>query len=194
MKAVFIHVPKTGGKSVTAALEMFRRPWTDTELLRWDRLLTAPLAIRCFPFGHARAVDMRAFLDEGTFEKAFSFGFVRDPIEHTISGYRAANRPAEQTIDRWLDGLDNDPIEHLAYSQWPFLTDNDHLIVSYVGNYDKLQMHFDEVCERINIARRILPRVNVSKPIRPELPKKLEIRIRDMFYRDYNIFEERLKR
>lgn len=199
LNAVFIHVPKTGGTSVTVALDDYFIPWSSDGLIRWDKTIiptavNPTLARRCFDYGHSHAVDIRRYLGSDIFDRAFSFGFVRDPIEHTISGYRAARRPAEQTIDGWLDDLEKDPIEHLAYSQWPYLTADDHIIVSYVGHYAKFQLHFDEVCDRLHIARRALPHANISQLPAPDLPKALEIRIRDMFYRDYNIFNERLGR
>lgn len=194
-KAVFIHVPKTGGKSVTDSLA------TVLDISRFDAgarasmIAAAPdyeLAQRVIPYGHARALDVHDFLGPKVFYAAYRFAFLRDPVAHTISGWRAfAGRSgplARLSFDAWLDKLEADRVERLAYSQWPFVLDDDEKLLVEVRPYTLLDVEFDELCvTRLRITPPALIHSNEAPRRAPELTNEQRERIRALFARDYKL-------
>lgn len=68
-QAIFVHVPKTGGKSISSELY-------GTELHEG--------------FGHATALFYQELFGAISYKKFFSFGFVRNPWDRAYSAYRFA--------------------------------------------------------------------------------------------------------
>jgi hypothetical protein len=196
LKAVFIHVPKTAGKSISTALGEYRHIWTDKDRIRWaDLLANDVLSRRLYRYGHARAIDMRRFIGEKAWKKAFTFAMIRDPIQHTLSGYRYALKTQQlnMSLDDWLESVEANRIEHLAYSQWPLVLDEkNHIMVDYLGNFDRLDACFKTICMKLGIGKKDLPHTNKTNgPTR--ITWSQETRIRDMFYLDYNHFSQTLQ-
>ena len=77
--AVFVHIPKCGGKSVVFDLYgLSEHDW----------------------FGHAGISFYKSLLGPSRFRKAFKFAFIRDPIARCLSGFKFRKRGGF--------GLDND--------------------------------------------------------------------------------------
>jgi hypothetical protein len=133
---------------------------------------------------------MRDFFGEKAWRKMFSFAFVRDPIEHTLSGYRFAKTTI--SLDQWLDAIESDPLEHQAYSQWPYLLDEKgHLIIKHLANFSRLQEAFNAICIKLRIKPRQLPHtLQTGKSVATMAHQN---RIRDLFYLDYNHFNQTLR-
>jgi hypothetical protein len=101
-KFVFIHIPKTGGTSMTHSLE---------EVIAWNDIVCGGT-----PFGertkevwgqkwgigkHASAPEIRTLIGEARWEQYFTFALVRDPVERVKSMYLWTQRVVER---RGLDG------------------------------------------------------------------------------------------
>jgi len=88
-KFIFLHIHKTGGESVVAALE----PYLDENDLVPTRN-SGPDGLR----KHSPARTVREIVPAETWNNYFKFAFVRHPIDRTISHYNYCARMAEQ---RW---------------------------------------------------------------------------------------------
>lgn len=111
-KAIFIHIPKSAGSSVTRALRTFEpkdggldearrlsRLWTPGQKIsgmkhaieRNDSLVGRKVS---HP-NHARAIDVRQAIGKAAFDSKYSFTFVRNPFDRIASTYHYIRRNPE---------------------------------------------------------------------------------------------------
>lgn len=176
---IFIHVAKTGGMSVRAALQPYcaepekfvmRRPSkmvgdrVNPLYKVWETLLL-----------HAKARDAKRELPPEVFERYFKFAFVRNPWDLMVSMYHFILRePGSSKHDqvKALGSFD-------AFVEWAVTTPDPFpkgvnrlqsemivgadgkLLVDFVGAYENLKEDFDEIA-RITGIRAVLPHVNQS--------------------------------
>ncbi len=169
---LFVHIAKTGGTSVRAALEPLR--WRDPLYLPQficSRLshLTGHRIGSKFP-RHARIVAAQEMLPQELFERLFKFAFVRNPWDLQVSSYHHIRRerphlmegiPDFPTFIRWKLDPERPYQYHIDTSiqlQSDYLIDlHGNLLVDFIGKYENLQRDFEEVCRRIGIPPRKLP-------------------------------------
>ncbi|MCB0630649.1 MAG: sulfotransferase family 2 domain-containing protein [Lewinella sp.] len=87
-KYIFIHIPKTGGTTFTSGLAKFNTP-LDIEIggTKFGEKL-ALLYIEKYGLGkHSTALKIKRLVGEKTYADFFSFAFVRNPYERTLSTY-----------------------------------------------------------------------------------------------------------
>ncbi len=147
---VYIHINKTGGRSIETALG----------LLSVD---------------HRTALQKRNDMGAAAWEQKFKFAFVRNPWDRVVSHYAyriKTNRLglAEANLDfkAWLKLAYQDQDRaffdqpKFFMPQFEWLSDeNGQLIVDYVGRFETLNQDFAHVCEQIG--RDVeLPHVNKS--------------------------------
>ncbi len=148
---IFIHVPKTAGSSVGAALEPYSVRGRD------------------LGFGNhpsARKVRRRRW---PFYPLYFKFAFVRNPWALEVSFYQYFRRIGEPsaagTFSEWVE------IRHAEFSrkgktsrQIRQLTDRGgNLIVDFVGRVERIDTDFSFICGRIGFDRPLaLPRINRS--------------------------------
>lgn len=143
---VFVHVPKTAGRSMQAVL---------------GAPATMPLS------DHATAQEIRAYLGVRQFAERISFGFVRDPWQREVSLYfhtlrnpayehHAAVRARTSFRDyvAWM-------VEHGARRpQCDYLTDEQgRVLVNIVGRFERLTADFEAISKSIGQPVRILPSI-----------------------------------
>lgn len=159
---VFVHVPKTGGDSMTAAL----RPLGTDGVWRTNR--------QKFKHATARAIR-RQFLEPAQWRTFFSFGFVRNPWEWVQSKFHynrmmhrhLVEHPEEVTPDiaAWVDDVARASQYSFAefvavhcgwlgeaglYRRW--LCDaHGRQLVKFVGRYERLAADWAQICERIGV-------------------------------------------
>lgn len=170
---VFVHVNKTAGSSVSAALGI-------------DRV-------------HLTAREWIKILGRNEWERRFTFGFVRDPWSKVASHYRYRMKTNRNglgdnpiSFNDWVRRaygerdprlLDN-PLMFEAQAVW--LSDDDGLAVDFVGRFENLADDFAHVAERLGVEAR-LPRLRqtASDPTKDA---------RDLYEPDtYEIVAERFK-
>lgn len=169
---LFVHIAKTGGTSVRAALEglRWRDPWYLAMFLcnRLSHLSGHRIGTK-LP-RHAKAIAARELLPRELYEALFKFAFVRNPWDLQVSSFHHIRRERPQ----YLGGHDNfadflrwklDPERPYQYHvdtsielQSDYLIDlHGQVIVDFIGRYERLEDDFAEACRRIGIPTPALP-------------------------------------
>ena len=169
---LFVHIAKTGGTSVRAALNPLR--WRDPYYVpmflcsKISKLTGHRIGVK-FP-RHAKVIAAKEMLPRELFDNLFKFAFVRNPWDLQISSYHHIRRERPHL----LAGINDfeqflrwklDPARPYQYHidtsielQSDYLVDlNGKIIVDFIGKYEQLQEDFDEVCRRIGITSKTLP-------------------------------------
>jgi Sulfotransferase family len=159
---IFIHVYRTGGQSVSKALEPYSAA-SRGRLARVPILRRAELArlhaLRHHNYGHISARELRAALPAEQFGSFFKFAFVRNPWSWLVSVYHYVRQNPDhpfhsewqsfRSFDHYLDWRVNTLGPEL---QSEFLCDEaGDLLVDFVGHHETLSEDFARVCERIGI-------------------------------------------
>jgi hypothetical protein len=181
-KFLFVHIAKTGGTSVRAALRYYK--WTDP--YRIPLFLCSRLSaltrhrLGCKIPRHAKAIAAYEMLPRGLFDELFKFAFVRNPWDLQVSSYHHIRRERPhllagvddfETFLRWK--LDPHRKYHYIIDtsielQSDYVVDlHGNVILDYVGRYEHLQDDFTEACHRIGIRPRKLPRKRQAKDRAP---------------------------
>ncbi|MEA3640930.1 MAG: sulfotransferase family 2 domain-containing protein [Lamprobacter sp.] len=169
---LFIHIAKTGGTSVRAALAPRRwaDPWYWPMFLcsRFSHLSGHRIATK-LP-RHAKAIAAQELLPRERFVALFKFAFVRNPWDLQVSSFHHIRRERPQYLGghqdfaaflRWKLDPERPPQYHLDISierQTDYLIDlRGNLIVDFIGRYEHLEQDFNEACRRIGIPPPKLP-------------------------------------
>jgi len=171
-KFLFVHIAKTGGTSVRAALERLR--WRDPYYwLMWPchRMshITGHKLGTKFP-RHAHAIAAKEMLPREFYDSLFKFAFVRNPWDLQVSSFHHIRRERPHYMEghnnfadflRWKLDPERPYQFHIDTSielQSDYVTDlHGNLIVDFVGRYENLHDDFTEICARIGIPGPVLP-------------------------------------
>jgi hypothetical protein len=171
-KFLFVHIAKTGGTSVRAALQN----------QRWRDPYYAPIWLASKLSGfvnhevgiklprHAKAIAAKEMLPHEFYQTLFKFAFVRNPWDLQVSSYHHIRRErphllnADESFEAFLRRK-LDPSREWQYHidtsitpQTDYLVDlNGNLIVDFIGHYETLQQDFDHCCQRIGVPGIALP-------------------------------------
>jgi hypothetical protein len=184
---LFVHIAKTGGTSVRAALQglRWRDPWYLPVFVcsRLSHLSGHRIATK-LP-RHAKVVAAKELLPREYFRELFKFAFVRNPWDLQVSSFHHIRRERP----RYLGGHEEfadflrwklDPQRPYQYhvdtsieQQTDYLVDlHGEVVVDFIGRYERLPEDFAEVCRRIGIRA-------------PALPHRRRAEDRDQDYRSY---------
>jgi hypothetical protein len=177
-KFLFVHIAKTGGTSLRAALG--RLCWRDPLYLpqflchRLSHLSGHRIGAK-LP-RHAAVIAAQELLRPSLFDALFKFAIARNPWDRQVSCYHhflreqpwllKANRLGDfHDFTRWLleDAQDyRGPkqvlIAALRRPQFEYLIDlRGAVIVDFVGRYESLQDDYQQICQRIGVAAPALP-------------------------------------
>lgn len=175
---LFVHIAKTGGTSVRAALAPLR--WRDPMFIpqfiasRLSHATGHRIASK-FP-RHAKIIAAKEMLPRELFEKLFKFAFVRNPWDLQVSSWHHLRRERPHLIDH-LPGFESflrwklDPERPYQYHidtsiehQTDYLKDLDGtILVDFIGKYENLQEDYEEACRRIRIKPPTLPHKRQAK-------------------------------
>jgi hypothetical protein len=184
---LFVHIAKTGGTSIRAALEgvRWRDPWYYSMLVcsRLSHLSGHRLATK-LP-RHAKVIAAQELLPKEFFDSLFKFAIVRNPWDLQVSSFHHLRRERPQLLRDHAEFDDflrykldpNRPYQyHLDTSitlQSDYLIDlRGTIIVDFIGRYEQLHDDFKTICTRIGIAP-------------PQLPHARQARDRQRDYRGY---------
>ncbi len=185
---LFVHIPKTGGTSIRAALRYYK--WADP--LRIPLFLLSRLShlsghrLACKLPRHAKAIAAYEMLPRPYYERLFKFAFVRNPWDLQVSSYHHLRRERPHLLDgvntfdhfiRLKLDPDRKPVYHFDVTmecQTDYLVDlKGNLIVDFVGRYERLAEDFRIACQRIGIQA-------------PSLPHKRKAQNRELYQRYYS--------
>lgn len=175
---LFVHIAKTGGTSVRAALAPLRRRDAWRPVLwacsRLSGLAGHRLGIK-FP-RHAPASAAQEMLPQDFYAGLFKFAFVRNPWELQVSSWHHLRHERPQLVAGCADfeaflHLKLDPqrapqyhLDVAARPQVEYVTDrHGRLIVDFVGRYERLAPDFAEACRRIGVPAPPLPHHREAK-------------------------------
>lgn len=177
-KFLFVHIAKTGGTSVRAALNRlrWRDPWYYL-MFPCHRLshLTGHRIATKFP-RHSKIIAAKEMLPAEFFNALFKFAFVRNPWDLQVSSFHHIRRERPEVMQgitdfnefmRWKFNPERPYQYHIDTSlelQSDYLIDlRGKVITDFIGRTERLQEDFDQVCERIGIPCIELPQKRVAK-------------------------------
>lgn len=161
---------------------------------------------------HAPAHVLKHIVGVEKWEKMFTWGFVRDPLDRFVSAFFAEPRThgfqmnnkgfreftymmSAMGID--LEGSINGSGHHHHHfvPQYYFLCDNqDKIMVDYVGRYSSLEECWGDVIKRISVEPAELPHERQSNHGHYTSyyagDDNLVRMVKELYARDYEIFEE----
>jgi len=167
LNTIFIHVLKTGGKSVTRSLIQYCKDehifTKDVDYFSYN-----PIRDEMVKHAHYTANEIKKVTGSFFYDRAFKFLFVRNPWDRYVSfyfyGLKKLNPqpfPDFNSFIKYVVGIINkDNIgswENAKLKQTDFLNDD----VDYIGRFENLNICFDVVCQKIGISLK-LPHVNAS--------------------------------
>lgn len=200
---VFIHIPKTAGRSVSWALKPFVvNQWQYLTLLALRKLnFSYPMGPQLFSghsAGHLQAPELIDIIGQETFDSYFSFAIVRNPWDWHVSLYKHILRDRRHHQHKVVKSFNNFD----EYIEWRCLVQNEacqkdfiysqdnNLLVDFLGRFENLETDFAKICDRIGISTA-LPRLNVAsnkKPYQEFYNEKTKELVRDAFKEDIELF------
>ncbi|MCA0271030.1 MAG: sulfotransferase family protein [Proteobacteria bacterium] len=176
---LFVHVPKTAGTAMTAALEPFavtgtRTPWR--RLVRRFPVREAP--DRAYFRKHETASDMAAKMGEAVFRGFQRFTVVRNPFDHAVSHFeylkefrnpKLAARFAEMSFADYLDWRTT--ARGLFVPTFTVLPDQTHWLVDRKGRlmvdrilkFETLADDFARLTRDLGLGDVAMQRINTTK-------------------------------
>ncbi len=165
-KFLFVHIAKTGGTSVRATLERYRRrdPYYVPQFIcsRISHLTGHRIGAK-IP-RHAKAIAAYEMLPRELYNSLFKFVFVRNPWDLQVSSFHHIRRERPhlmagiddfETFLRWKLDPQRPYQFHIDTSierQSDYLIDlHGNIIVDFIGKYENLEEDFRQVCERIGV-------------------------------------------
>jgi hypothetical protein len=169
---LFVHIAKTGGTSVRAALASLR--WRDPFF--YAQFIASRLShftghrIASKLPRHAKIIAAKEMLPRELFENLFKFAFVRNPWDLQVSSWHHLRRERPNLVEqipdfasfiRWKLDPERPYQYHLDTSiehQVDYLKDLDgEILVDFIGRYENLLDDYHEACRRIGIKPPSLP-------------------------------------
>ena len=175
---LFVHIAKTGGTSVRAALEglRWRDPWYYPMFLcsRLSHLSGHRIATK-LP-RHAKVVAAKELLPKEYFDSLFKFAFVRNPWDLQVSSFHHIRRErphylgGHETFEDFLRWKLDPQRPYQYHIDTSITLQSDYLIdlagtvaVDFIGRYERLHEDFAIACERIGIRPPSLPHARQAK-------------------------------
>ncbi|MEP7064011.1 MAG: sulfotransferase family 2 domain-containing protein [Betaproteobacteria bacterium] len=160
-KCIFVHIQKTGGVSVEAALRQHEDGIGGGRPGRQGRQ-------------HMFATELRTMVRPDQWRDYYKFAFVRNPWDRLVSWYHMCMQAPETnafgrhikenapTFEAFLTTTTTGIAQRTTYNQLDYVADgNGELIVDFVGRYERLREDFAVVRARVGLAHN-LPHINRS--------------------------------
>ncbi len=175
---LFVHIAKTGGTSIRAALSRLR--WRDPLFpaqfvaSRLSHMTGHRIASK-LP-RHAKIIAAKEMLPRELFDRLFKFAFVRNPWDLQVSSWHHLQKerphllkdiPDFPAFIRWKLDSERPYQYHIDTSierQVDYLKDLDGtIIVDFIGKYENLLEDYEEACRLIGVKPPSLPHKRKAK-------------------------------
>jgi hypothetical protein len=172
---LFIHVPKTGGNSVFQALREYSAERIITPGPTQDGIERFGTVNDAYPtmLKHSSLTEYQSALPPEVFASLYKFAILRNPWERMISWFFSPHRqlpkanrpPAWQAARGWgrehfVKFLSRRPATR-HYTCLPGSPTLSHDL-DFLMRFEQLDEHFAEVCRRLDVPARPLPKYNRS--------------------------------
>lgn len=167
-KFVFVHIPKTGGTSISNALRPLLGRRDDYEILRAPKHFTAA------------QIRQRYFTSDLEWSSYLSFAFMRNPWDRIYSDYCFCKRMAKEMrnerdpeLQNWVKRIRQSTAgsfeqfvhaEYLMRNRGTYqeycMDESDRDLLTFVGRFEHLQADWERVCNASGIPPRTLPEMN----------------------------------
>jgi hypothetical protein len=188
-RCIFVHIPKTAGRSVEMFFINKLMLDRDDENHRQQLLITDndDPAKGTEKLSHLSAYEyvQCGHIAEQVYSAYFKFSFVRNPWARLVSEYRYRNFLTHKSFkDFVLNKLPepswDDKYRHVMPQTEMLYDHNGNLLVDFVGKFEQLQEDFERVCSRLGFNDSKLPHINSSDKASRELRRKT----RNLIYRN----------
>lgn len=171
---LFVHIPKTGGNSLSSALLRWSEDELAVEAWHQDGAERFEIRNRCYgTIKHSTLAEYRAALPGNLYDGLFKFAVMRNPWERLISLYFSPHRVVTLQVSEWsranflaLLGSGERAVQTLRH----FITftppppagtalDSE---LDFLLRYENLKGDFAQLCDRLSLPRVALPRYNAS--------------------------------
>jgi Sulfotransferase family len=182
---IFVHIPKTGGVSLSETLAPEGRrnhPW-------------------CLTTKHETWAQFQSRVGPDKLAKHFSFALVRHPLERLVSLFRyLKTHPGRfpsvagiATLDQFAEAISND--DHSIIGGMRSILSQRSFVEDVTGKRCLPTFRFEDVYldphplfARLNIPARPLPRKNVSRVPRPDVSDDVRRFVEDRYAVDFATF------
>ena len=170
---LFIHVPKTGGNSIFQVLREYSQERIITPGPHQDGIERFGTANDTYPtiLKHSSLSEHQSALPADVFRSLYKFAILRNPWERMISWFFSPHRQLPQKTRNTWHGADwnREWFTHFlgrrqTTRHYTCLPDSPTLShdLDFLMRFEQLDEHFAEVCRRLDIPARPLPKYNQS--------------------------------
>lgn len=197
-KCIFIHIPKTAGKSISQTL------------------------FGNFAGGHTQVGGYLNIFGASTFNKYYKFAFVRNPWDRIFSAFNhyvngASKFPTdnnweveylfyqdhlshlksfEEFVMDWLneERVLNSAIHFIPQHLMITLPENrDNILVDFLGRFENIDEDYKKICNKLNIPEKELEHINISntnnQPFFQMYTKEMIDKIAVLYAKDIELFQ-----
>jgi len=133
---LFVHIPKTGGTSITLALDEYKHHWNEQDIEWWIKYKAEcnPTVFRAINGGHARVQDYIAFMKAHSYPVPLKvYSIIRNTWDKVVSGYHYnQGNPPQMEFGPWLEWSYNmwkkDLVEGPMWHQHTFVDESEYPI------------------------------------------------------------------
>jgi len=163
-KCIFIHIPKSAGTSINAALGIGKEgiqslfgKITEEEKLQFG--------LNHSYWHHCPVSVLKQFIPEDTFTGYFKFTFIRNPWDRLVSLYfyhkRIRHLQDTTTFNEWV--LSHKIPAYLLTPQLDYITNNKgSTVVDFIGRFENLEKDWTYIAKKIGTNMKLIP-ANITK-------------------------------
>jgi len=188
---VFVHIPKTGGTSVSYSIARRLKPYPhgwDRKFKKYKQHLTMS------------ELSKHGYLSSNQFSLYFKFAFVRNPWDRFLSEFMYRKRLhgksfscgfKEFLINGQGDAHRRAAIKQHIRPQCEFVYDEDgNQLVDFIGRFENQQEDFNQICDKLGILHKELTHENKSdhKPYWEYYDDEIREIVAEKYKKDIKVF------
>lgn len=195
---IFFAVPKTATHTIRQALRQHLGTDDWEQQVLYGKQYLPIAAIARIGHGHISAEEIRPHLDPDVWRDYFKFAFVRNPFDRFISTCFFLNRDnpgfASNAVANMKERLGRPPFRErvLVRPQYQQLcVDDKRIALDYTARFEDLQSGYNEICDRLGLARTDLAKKNQSEhaAFQEYYDDELRSQVAEFYAEDLRLFD-----